>query len=316
VLVHAAELTDWTHVAVVYRDGQPSLYLNGVLVHQGLRSTRTVHPGSPSAGGGEPFRGVLGPFRQFPRALDAAEIADLAQAMPRPEAGRLTSAAIELTRSCEGLIDALIWQPGEYQWTTADGRSGTFRVPEDRADATGTGDSSSEATQEVVEPVSFVVDGTWTVEFASQPAGPGSVVLESPVDWAQHPDPAVKYYSGTATYRKEVELPELLDTQRLYLDLGEVRDLAAVRWNGRDLGVLWIAPWQIEITYAARPGKNVVEIDVVNVWNNRLVGDAGRDPGERQTFLTAPTVKEDSPLLPAGLLGPVTLKTATVIRTE
>ena len=46
VLVHAVPLEDWTHIAVVYRDAQPSLYVNGQLVHTGLKSTYTVLPGN------------------------------------------------------------------------------------------------------------------------------------------------------------------------------------------------------------------------------------------------------------------------------
>jgi hypothetical protein len=310
VLVHAVALTDWTHVAVVYRDGQPSLFLNGAFVHRGLRSTRIVHPGSPASAGGAPFRGVLGKVREFPRALDVAEIATLAKTTPRP-VGRQPSVAIELARVDDGPVSALIWQAGDYVLKSADGRTQMLQVAE------------------LPEPLE--ITGPWTVAFDPQGGGPESITLEALSDWTQHPDPAVKYYSGKATYRSEFTLPASLGDRRLYLDLGEVRDLAAIRVNGEELGVLWIAPWQIEITDAVRAGQrkrlkkgagtivepvpffsrqNVLEIDVVNVWNNRLVGDANLPPEKRRTFLAAPTVKQDSPLLPAGLLGPVILKTA------
>jgi hypothetical protein len=156
--------------------------------------------------------------------------------------------------------------------------------------------------------------GAWTVQFDSGHGEPGSLVWDSLVDWTQHADPMVKYYSGTATYRKQFEVPTAFAGRRLFLDLGEVHDLAAIRVNGRDVGIVWIAPWQIEITDAAGPAQNVLEIDVVNAWNNRLVGDAALPPEQRSTFLTAPTVKANSPLLPAGLLGPVTLRAASEVR--
>jgi hypothetical protein len=107
---------------------------------------------------------------------------------------------------------------------------------------------------ELSEPLE--ITGPWTLAFDPQQGDPGSITLESLIDWTQHPDPAVKYYSGKATYRSEFTLPAALGDRRLYLDLGEVRDLAAIRVNGKELGVLWIAPWQIEITDAVRAGQN------------------------------------------------------------
>jgi hypothetical protein len=97
---------------------------------------------------------------------------------------------------------------------------------------------------------------------------------------------------------------------KIFLDLGQVRDLATVRLNGQDLGTLWLAPWRVEITAAVRSGDNLLEIEVVNPWNNRLVGDASLPPEKRHTFLARDTVAKNAPLLPAGLLGPVTLRTA------
>ena len=86
-----------------------------------------------------------------------------------------------------------------------------------------------------------------------------------------------------------------------------------IRLNGKTLGVRWMAPWRIDITAAARSGDNLLEIDIVNPWNNRLVGDAKLPPEQRLHFLAAPTVEKDAPLLPAGLLGPITLSVAEAI---
>ena len=129
-------------------------------------------------------------------------------------------------------------------------------------------------------------------------------------DWTKRPEENIKHYSGKATYRKTFRLdPSSVSKSKsqIRLNLGEVRDLATVRLNGKDLGTLWLAPWQIDISDVVKPGENTIEIEVVNVWNNRLVADAARPAEDRQTFLLAPTVKRGSPLLPAGLLGPVTL---------
>jgi hypothetical protein len=94
---------------------------------------------------------------------------------------------------------------------------------------------------------------------------------------------------------------------RAWLNFGEVRDLATVRVNGKELRTLWAAPWRVEVTDNLKPGMNEVEVEVINVWNNRLVGDLALPEAQRSTFLTTPTVKRDAPLLPAGLLGPVQL---------
>ncbi len=95
----------------------------------------------------------------------------------------------------------------------------------------------------------------------------------------------------------------------MLLDLGEVRDIATVRLNGRELGTLWLAPWEVDLTPALRPGENTLEVEVINPWNNRLVGDAALPVAQRRTFISVPTVTKDSALVPAGLLGPVKIRT-------
>ena len=150
-------------------------------------------------------------------------------------------------------------------------------------------------------------EGPWTVEFSPEWGGPKSVVFETLEDWTKRSEPGIRYYSGTATYRKTFDLPEAErnPSQPIYLDLGRVKNLATVRLNGKDLGVVWTAPWRVEITAAVSPTNNRLEIDVVNLWPNRLIGDAGLPPGDRLTATNATAFKKDSPLLASGLLGPV-----------
>ena len=97
----------------------------------------------------------------------------------------------------------------------------------------------------------------------------------------------------------------------MYLGLDRVRNVARVRLNGKDLGVVWTAPWQVDITQAVKPTANELAIDVVNLWPNRLIGDAALAPQERLTKTNVTKFKKDSPLLPSGLLGPVVLQAAT-----
>ena len=151
--------------------------------------------------------------------------------------------------------------------------------------------------------------GPWTVKFDPQWGGPEAVVFEELEDWTKRPEPGITYYSGTATYQKAFDLPEAVrqGNRRVYLNLGKVKHLAEVRLNGKELGVVWTAPWQVELTAAMQPTGNRLEIDVVNLWPNRLIGDAALPPAQRFTVTNATAFKKESPLLPSGLLGPVSV---------
>ena len=90
-------------------------------------------------------------------------------------------------------------------------------------------------------------------------------------DWTKRNEPGIRYYSGTAVYEKEFDWTRR--AERLFLDLGAVKNLAEVRLNGKNLGVLWKPPFRVEITKVLRPGKNTLEVRVTNLWPNRLIGD-------------------------------------------
>ena len=154
------------------------------------------------------------------------------------------------------------------------------------------------------------ISGPWELSFDPEWGGPESVVFEKLEDWTKRPEPGIRFYSGTATYRKTFDLPEARPDSMgpLYLELGVINDLATVRLNGQDLGVVWTAPWRVEITDAVKPTGNRLEIDVVNLWPNRLIGDAALPPEERLTITNATAHTKDSPLLPSGLLGPVRIQ--------
>jgi hypothetical protein len=151
--------------------------------------------------------------------------------------------------------------------------------------------------------------GPWDVTFDPKWGGPADPVrFDALSDWTTRPENGIKYYSGKAAYRTGFELPATGPGQRIFLHLGKVKDLAEVRLNGRSQGVVWCEPWRIEITGAVRAGSNELEVVVVNEWVNRLVGDAGQPQEMRFTWTTWNPYKPNSPLLPSGLLGPVTLQ--------
>ncbi|MGD0913816.1 MAG: glycosyl hydrolase [Terracidiphilus sp.] len=124
-------------------------------------------------------------------------------------------------------------------------------------------------------PVPVSIQGPWELEFPKNLGAPDHVTLDQLISWTEHSDPGVKYFSGTATYRNRFTLPSGMQGQdrRLYLDLGHVSVIARVVLNGKDLGVLWKPPFMIDVTAAVAAESNDLEIKVVNLWPNRLIGD-------------------------------------------
>ena len=158
---------------------------------------------------------------------------------------------------------------------------------------------------------SVELQGPWTVHFDPNWGGPESVEFEKLDDWTKRPEEGIKFYSGTATYQKTFDLPAALRKGRrsILLDLGEMKNLAAVRLNGKDMGTLWTKPFQVDLTEAIKATGNLLEIDVVNLWSNRLIGDASLPPEKRFTKSDAINiVKKDDPLSESGLFGPVKLQ--------
>ncbi len=157
------------------------------------------------------------------------------------------------------------------------------------------------------------LSGAWDVAFQAGRGAPDRVRLESLGSWSESVDPGVKYFSGTAVYTKTIEAPAdwFKPGAELWLDLGDVKNIAEVSVNGKPLGVLWKTPFRANATAALKPGANTLEVKVTNLWVNRIVGDAQPGVTKKYTYTAVVFYKADSPLLPSGLLGPV-----TVIRRE
>jgi hypothetical protein len=153
--------------------------------------------------------------------------------------------------------------------------------------------------------------GPWTVRFDPQWGGPGVVSFPQLISWTQRPEEGVKFYSGTAVYETSFDLPESLrdSKQPLVLDLGNVKELAEVHLNGRNLGVLWAPPFRVDVTDAIKPTGNRLQIEVVNFWPNRIIGDQSLPPEKRLTRTNITKLTKDTPLIDSGLLGPVTIGT-------
>lgn len=152
------------------------------------------------------------------------------------------------------------------------------------------------------------IDGPWTVRFQAGRGAPAVLNLGALQSWSEHSDVGVKYFSGSATYSKRIVAPRKMfkTGARLLLDLGDVRELAAVSLNGQALGIVWKPPYTIDVTQALRAGDNTLEVKVTNLWVNRLIGD--QQPGAKKyTFTAVPTYEANAPLRPSGLLGPVAI---------
>jgi hypothetical protein len=134
-----------------------------------------------------------------------------------------------------------------------------------------------------MESTLLTIEGPWTLTFPPNWGAPASVQMPELVSWTANSDPGVKYFSGTATYSKEVRAPAtwFRQGQRLYLDLDKVRDIAEVEVNGKPAGLVWAPPYRVDVTTALKPGVNRLEIKVTNEWTNRIVGDRLTPPEKR-----------------------------------
>jgi hypothetical protein len=149
------------------------------------------------------------------------------------------------------------------------------------------------------------VAGPWTLRFTPGWGAPDQITLDKLLSWSEHPDTGVRHYSGTARYVTKIDLPA---GREFTLDLGDVREIAEVWLNGKPLGVLWKKPFAVALGSAAHPGTNTLEIEVVNLWPNRIIGDQSLPEEKRFTRTNITKFTANSPLMPSGLLGPVILR--------
>lgn len=162
------------------------------------------------------------------------------------------------------------------------------------------------------------LEGPWEAAFDPNWGGPTKVEFPELTSWTDRPEEGIKYYSGTATYVKAFDLRDVIKaskTGRYFLDLGAVKDVAEVSLNGQKLGILWCAPWRVEITGALKATGNVLRVDVINLWANRVVHDLNL-PMEKRLTKTHEVFRFDmlnvnTPLLRSGLLGPVKIYSGT-----
>jgi hypothetical protein len=225
--------------------------------------------------------------------------------------------AFDLAVGADGQTAVYAWQPVGVELKTAAGRTLQAKA--------------------ATVPAPIEISGPWDLAFPPNWGAPAAIKLDKLISWTDHADIGVKYFSGTAAYRKTFSFPHQPSAiNHVFLDLGLVKNIAEVKLNGKDLGILWKPPFRVEVTDALRDGKNELEVRVTNLWPNRLIGDEqlpddrewngtqlksipqwvteGKpSPTGRLTFTTwHHWTKADEPL-PSGLLGPVRLRTAVKV---
>jgi len=239
--------------------------------------------------------------------------------LPGPESS--PGPAYEMSASENGAALIRVFEPGDFKLQTVSGETvsasaGPLPAPRE-------------------------ISGAWQLTFPPNWGAPDSVTLGHLISWSDHTNAGVKYFSGTAVYEKEIEIPadDLGSNREVWLDLGAVKNFAEVSLNGNSFGILWKPPFRVNITGAAQAGKNRLQIKVTNLWPNRLIGDeqlpADREwngkqlkawpqwlldgkpsPTGRLTFTTWHHWTKDDALLESGLLGPATLSVGEKIQVQ
>lgn len=225
-------------------------------------------------------------------------------AQPTPES-RLVSAS--------GKVTWITPYAGKITYVTSSDHTKTVRV------------------ESVPEPIELT--GAWDVEFQPGLGAPEKATFDKLTSWSVSQDEGIRYFSGTATYKKQFTLPENLiqSSQLLELDLGNVRVIAEAIVNGKSLGILWKAPFSVNLDGMVHEGVNDLEVRITNLWPNRLIGDehlpedpewnnnnerkwpewllnGGKPSSNRISFATWKHWDKESSLQSSGLLGPVIIR--------
>jgi len=171
------------------------------------------------------------------------------------------------------------------------------------------GENATQPYKNVRQETTISINGPWRVQFDTTAGGPSKpVTFNTLTDWTHHPDAAIRYYSGTATYTNTFKLKKKEDGMTYQLIFDSVGSAAQVLINGKEAGIVWCSPWKVDITPFIKKGKNKVEIRVANCLWNRLVGDADREENERLMRQTTPIAKPTDELVPSGIVGNVIIK--------
>ncbi|MEP6845128.1 MAG: glycosyl hydrolase, partial [Panacibacter sp.] len=331
VLAVEVPVSGWSQIVLIYNNGKPTVYLNGQFLKEGKTSNNIVHPGLGEvfvSEGASFYNGDMTAPELYTEHLSEERIAALAL---KPPTGLPGIISITEIRGINNNPTFLIRENGNYRFEYNNARISEINI------------------FEFDQPIE--IKGAWQVSFPPGFGAPSQIILPELISFHKHADDAVKYFSGTANYKKEFTISSQLlkKDNRILLDLGSVEVIAEVTVNGKDFGVLWKRPYHVDVTNALHAGVNTLEIKVTNQWVNRLIGDeqmpnpyaytpGGGESGipgigggaieelphwylqgknkpndGRITFTTWKHFNKDAPLIESGLIGPVVLQSAILI---
>lgn len=315
VLFAAQQLSGWTHIVVVYQDGKPTLFINGLLAMTGKQSANKVHPGLGTPANQEQYISYFEgnytkPILEKNTLSEAYILSDFKKGLP----DEIELPEIEIWAGHGQKRNALIWENGIYQVKTG----------------------NAVRNIDVRDCITKKLAGFWDLEFPLESGAPSKLRLPKLSALKEHSNFNVKHFSGTVWYQKILTIhKETLGKRlRVFLDLGRVEVIAEVKINGKNVGLFWKEPYRAELTGLLHKGENQLEVGVTTLWQNRLIGDEKLPvenvysvhgfieklpdwyqrnlpkTGERKTFSVWRNLKKTDPLLESGLLGPVRLITA------
>ena len=317
-------VSGWSHICLNYKEGVPSIYVNGKFIVSGTKSEQTVHPGLNATTlkeGASYYNGDMTALTLHSVMLSDKEIQK--KVVEGRELSEKQQTLDWMRRADTGSM--VVWKDGLYTFTTSQGTKKEIAVTQVEAPAK--------------------IGRKWEVHFPEGLGAPGKITMSKLSSLHRHTEDGVKYFSGTATYLTDFKMKSsMLSGDRVIcLDLGEVEVIAEVIVNGVNKGILWSRPYAVDVTDVLKPGKNTLEVRVTNLWTNRLIGDEQlpeeneyvpgggmngigalsrgaikklpdwykngehKPQGGRITFTTWKHYRKESPLVESGLIGPVRL---------
>jgi hypothetical protein len=276
------------YIFSIYSDDGCRLFIDdrNIIDHWDLDSGSESHAGKVNLVAGQKYNFRAEYFQAH--GNDHIQLSWLSPEAPRPA---------EIRPDAAGRLEIVASQPGHYELTSASGKTQRVEI------------KNVPAPQEIT--------GAWDVNFPPKWGAPPEITLDHLISLSESTNPSVKYFSGTATYTKTFNWKSTRQVGKqkteIWLDFGDVQVMAQVKLNGQDLGILWKPPFRVNITDAVKSGGNKLEVNVANLWPNRMIGDTMLPPAERFTWSAYNPFTMNSPLPASGLLGPVTLRTVELI---
>jgi hypothetical protein len=320
----AIAIAGWSHIAIVYENAIPSIYVNGNFIKQGSKNFEFIHPQHANISleeGASFYNGDMQMPVIINEVLVLSEIKNLASKLPEYTGANNTVTFSAVKNGSTKKRNVLIWKNGNYAFVGKNKKLLTVNVDSIKTSA--------------------VIKGEWQLLFPEKSGAPNQIKLDKLISLKNHTDDGVKYFSGTVLYKNTFDINIVEKDKNYFIDLGTVEVVAEVIVNGKNLGIYWARPYLVNITNAINVGVNKLEIKVTNQWVNRLIGDEqlpevdkyvnvlegdifqkfgngaivqlpkwylNAEPkpvNGRVAFSTWKHYQKDAPLLESGLIGPV-----------